>query len=175
MLVISSPVSSQDFLIFRASNCPTHELGHLCLHKWLGRCQGPCCAAELLLNEITSFCGGAPGTTIIGHMAECLLRDVGSHGDGENLKSATQRDGSGQFETGPSWRCSLKGKRQQVFGVVPSQGPSQSELLFQPFSSYKALLLQPVSLHPADNVWALLPSHSELLWMQIPYFSAFLL
>lgn len=57
-------------------------------------------------------------------------------------------------------------------------GPSQSELLFQPgspFSSYKALPLLSVSLHPADNVWALLPSHPGLLWMQAPYFSAFLL
>lgn len=125
-----------------------------------------------------SFCGSAPGTAIIGHMVERLLRGVGSQGRRENLKSATQRDGPGEFEAGPSWRCSLKGKRQQVFGVEPSQGPSQSELLFQPgspFSSYMALLFWSVSLHPADNVWALLPSHPELLQMKIPYFSTFLL
>lgn len=172
MLVLNSTISSQDLLISRTSNCPAHKLGHLC------RCQVPCCAAELMFTEVTTFCEGALGTAIVGPMVEHLLSSVGSQGAGENLTSATQRDGPGGFETGPSWRCSWKGKRQQLFGVEPPQGPSQSELSFQPgspFSSYKALLLLSVSLHPADNVWALLPSHPELLWMQSPYFSTFLL
>lgn len=70
-----------------------------------------------MFTEITSFCRGAPGAAIVGHRVEHVLRDVGTQGGGENLKSAPRRDGSGEFETRASWRCSLKGKRQRGLGL----------------------------------------------------------
>lgn len=70
-----------------------------------------------MFTEIISFCRGAPGAAIVGHRVEHVLRDVGTRGGGENLKSAPRRDGSGEFETRASWRCSLKGKRQRGLGL----------------------------------------------------------
>lgn len=124
-----------------------------------------------MFTEITSFCRGAPGAAIVGHRVEHLLRDVGTQGGGENQISHPKGWLRGVWDKS-FLEVLLEGQEAAGLGVEFSQGPSPSEL-FQPgspFSSYKALLLLSVSLHPADSVWALLPSHPELLWCKFPIF-----
>lgn len=88
-----------------------------------------------MFTDVIAFCEGALGVAIgwaQGRASICqgALAAQGT-GEGEDLKSTTQRDGVREFETGFSWRCSMEGQRQQMLWVETSQGPFQPELLFR--------------------------------------------
>ena len=68
-----------------------------------------------MFTDVIAFCGGALGIAVgwaQGRASVCqeAVGSPGGWGWGEDLKSATQRDGVGEFETGSSWRCSMEGQ-----------------------------------------------------------------